>query len=111
MKQGRAGVGVSGRYEPKLVFTYHSLIHQLQNLLSQPHIISAMRDHKKRINRTDRKPDVKEDIQHGKIWSELVGPDGDPFFTAEGDEIGLILALDWYVIFLTIVLTYFYCSF
>ncbi|KAF8596230.1 hypothetical protein BDV93DRAFT_610985 [Ceratobasidium sp. AG-I] len=79
MKQGRAGVGVSGRYEPKLVFTYHSLIHQLQNLLSQPHIVSAMRDHKKQINRADRKPDVKEDIQHGKIWSELVGPDGDPF--------------------------------
>ncbi|KAF8598795.1 hypothetical protein BDV93DRAFT_609613 [Ceratobasidium sp. AG-I] len=57
---------------------------------------SAMRDHKKQTNRADRKPDVKEDIQHGKIWSELVGPDGDPFFTAEGDEIGLILALDWF---------------
>ncbi|KAG8722867.1 hypothetical protein FRC08_004497 [Ceratobasidium sp. 394] len=82
-------------YKPILSFTYRSLIKQLEKLLSRPDIIDAIRRHKAHVQHPDRNPDVKEDIQHGRVWSELKGPDGQLFFTPEGDEIGLILTLDW----------------
>ncbi|KAG9086113.1 hypothetical protein FRC06_003269 [Ceratobasidium sp. 370] len=82
-------------YKPVLTFGHHSLIKQLGKLLSHPDIIDAIRMHKVHVQRPGRDPDVKEDIQHGRVWSELKGPDGQSFFTPEGDEIGLILTLDW----------------
>ncbi|KAG8714131.1 hypothetical protein FRC09_017971 [Ceratobasidium sp. 395] len=96
MKLRRQRIGTSPRYVPKLTFTYHSLITQLEQLLSRPEIIAAIRSHKAHLNRPGRDRDTKEDIQHGRVWSEMKGPDGKLFFTPDGDEIGLILALDWW---------------
>ncbi|QRV95355.1 Transposase family Tnp2 domain-containing protein [Ceratobasidium sp. AG-Ba] len=96
MKPRRQRVGAAPQYTPKLTFTYHSLIEQLKRLLSRREIVLAIRNHKAHLNRPDRDRDTKEDIQHGRIWSEMKGPDGKAFFTPDGDEIGLILALDWF---------------
>ncbi|KAG8737673.1 hypothetical protein FRC10_007954 [Ceratobasidium sp. 414] len=83
-------------YKPVLLFAYHSLIKQLEKLLSRPDIIDAICRHKAHVQRPGRNPDIKEDIQHGRVWLELRGLDEQPFFTPEGDEIGLILTLDWF---------------
>ncbi|QRV88056.1 Transposase family Tnp2 domain-containing protein [Ceratobasidium sp. AG-Ba] len=69
---------------------------KLKRLLSGREIVLAIRNHKAHLNRPDQDHDAKEDIQHGRIWSEMKGPDGKAFFTPDGDEIGLILALDWF---------------
>lgn len=95
MKPRRQRIGAPTQYVPKLTFTYHSLITQLGHLLSCPEIIAAIKRHKAHLNHPDRDCNVKEDIQHGRVWSEMKGPDGKPFFTPDGDEIGLIVALDW----------------
>ncbi|QRV88069.1 Transposase family Tnp2 domain-containing protein [Ceratobasidium sp. AG-Ba] len=68
----------------------------LKRLLSGREIVLAIRNHKAHLNRPNQDHDAKEDIQHGRIWSEMKGPDGKAFFTPDGDEIGLILALDWF---------------
>lgn len=94
-------------FKPILKFRYHSLAKQLQTLLSRPDIVTAMRKHKDHLRRSNRNPEVKEDVQHGRIWSEMTGPNGQPFFTSDGDEIGLILTLDWYVVILTILIWFY----
>jgi hypothetical protein len=95
MKQSRQRYSAPIRYTPKLVFNYHSLISQLKNLLSRPDIIAAIRTQQTQLYHPARDPNSKDDIQHGRIWAEMEGPGGKPFFTRDGNEIGLILALDW----------------
>ncbi|CAE6430225.1 unnamed protein product [Rhizoctonia solani] len=95
-KLRRQRIGAPPRYDPKLTYTHHSLIVQLVRLLSRPEIIAAIRNHKAHLSRPGRDRDLKEDIQDGRVWSGMKGPDGKSFFTPDGDEIGLILALDWF---------------
>jgi hypothetical protein len=95
MKQSRQRYGAPAWYTPKLVFNYHSLTSQLKNLLSRVDIIAAIRTHRDRLHDPTRDHNSKDDIQHGRVWADMKGPDGKPFFTRDGDEIGLILALDW----------------
>ncbi|ELU42154.1 transposase family tnp2 domain-containing protein [Rhizoctonia solani AG-1 IA] len=93
-KLRRQRIGAPPRYDPKLTYTHHSLIVQLVRLLSRPEIIAAIRNHKAHLSRPGRDWDLKEDIQDGRVWSGMKGPDGKSFFTPDGDEIGLILALN-----------------
>lgn len=82
-------------YTPKLVFTYHELIKQLRAILSRPDIQAAMQEHRAYLCREDRDSTVKEDIQDGEVWKTLLDPNGRPFFSANGRELGLILTCDW----------------
>ncbi|KAG8781179.1 hypothetical protein FRC12_022155 [Ceratobasidium sp. 428] len=81
-------------FKPALLYTHYSLIKQLEKLLSHPDIVAAIHKHKAHLQQPDCDPKVKEDIQHGNVWLEFKGPDSKPFFTLDGDEIGLILTLD-----------------
>jgi hypothetical protein len=84
-------------------FQFHSVIKQLTVLLSHPDIVNAICKHKAHLHRPNHSTDMKEDVQHGHMWSQIRGLNGHPFFTPDGDEIGLILTLDWYVVRLRLV--------
>lgn len=85
----------SDYYVPALIYPYAPLIPQIERLLSRQDIKDAIRNHKSHLTREGRNPGVYEDIQDGQIWKDLKRADGTPFFTADGEELGFMLTVDW----------------
>lgn len=82
------------RPQPKLVVSYRSIPELLSEFLSRDGMVENMDAWREKA----RGPGRLGDVMDGRIWKELQGPDGEPFF---GDHcpdelrIGLVVHLDW----------------
>ncbi|KIO17808.1 hypothetical protein M407DRAFT_32505 [Tulasnella calospora MUT 4182] len=82
------------RPQPKMVVSYRSIPALLSEFLSRDGMVENMDTWRVK----DRVQDRLRDVMDGRIWKELQGPDGKPFF---GDHcpdelrVGLVIHLDW----------------